>query len=453
LIVFSPGKAEAAVSRGENPASVIDLDGPWEFELQPTSDNRFGDFHWPPTSTKIGAEVRQLWYCEGEHADGPWRKVTCSFGPQFIQSATLPAGKRGKPYEFSWRWGVENDPGHQGWHGLKEEVHDEFLAIGNPRQNAGHSPNVVRYEATKGNTYFSTAVLAPSAVTAYALTGVLKPVKIWLNGEAVAGPALKLKAGANPLVLEYNKPGRTYFVVSKKPAEEPRAEVRLPADGRPVFRPSNLAMRWWKNPNVLPFDIRTAEKSPVAWYRFVSPPGLRGMTVLALGKVQAWADGKPLAGSREFTLPQPSPDPVNVLLRIEQERGCYAGAALTEFIKLDCGPGRMALGDWSKNDGLLSYSGGAWYRKTVDIPAAKEVTLDLGDVVASAEVRVNGSLAGVKVSPPWTVDISRFVKPGGNRIEVLVCNTLANHYTTVPTRYRGPTTSGLLGPVKLVYHR
>jgi hypothetical protein len=171
------------------------------------------------------------------------------------------------------------------------------------------------------------------------------------------------------------------------------------------------------------------------------------MTVTARGKVQAWADGKPLTN---FTLPQPAAKPVTVLLRIEQARGCYGGAALPEYIKLDCGPGQIALSDWSKNEGLACYSGGAWYRKTVTIPAAKQqVILNLGDVVASAEVRVNGQLAGIKVAPPWTLDITKFVKPGPNRIEVLVCNTLANHYLTIPTRYRGKPTSGLLGPVTI----
>jgi hypothetical protein len=224
---------------------------------------------------------------------------------------------------------------------------------------------------------------------------------------------------------------------------------------QPKFKSSNLTMRWWNNEDVLPFDVRANEKAPVGWYRFVSPPGLQGMTVVARGKVQAWADGKPLgdisdAGSlARFVAKQPSAKPVTVLLRIEQKRGCYAGAALPEVIKLDCGPGQIALGDWSANEGLLSYSGGAWYRKTVTIPAAKQVRLGLGDVFASAEVRVNGRLAGIKVSPPWTLDITEFVRPGENRIEVLVCNTLANHYTTVPTRYRGQTTSGLLGPVQI----
>ena len=135
LIVFSPGKPEIASVPSAEPVEVVNLDGDWEFELQPTRDNRFGDFHWPPTPTLIGAEVRQLWYCEGDNTNGPWRKVTCSFGPQFIKSATMPASEEspppdGKPYEFSWRWGIENDPGHQGYHGLKEEVHDEFIALG-----------------------------------------------------------------------------------------------------------------------------------------------------------------------------------------------------------------------------------------------------------------------------------------------------------------------------------
>ena len=34
-------------------------------------------------------------------------------------------------------------------------------------------------------------------------------------------------------------------------------------------------------------------------------------------------------------------------------------------------------------------------------------------------------------------------------IEVPVYNTLANHYTTIPTHYGGPAASGLLAPVQL----
>ena len=142
---------------------------------------------------------------------------------------------------------------------------------------------------------------------------------------------------------------------------------------------------------------------------------------------------KPLTDRRRHVLvPQPSAKPVTVLLRIEQERGCYGGAALAGADQAGLRPGPdRALGDWSKNDGLLSYSGGAWYRKTSH-PCRQAGRSRPGRRRRVRRGPCNGQPAGVKVSPPWTLDITKFVKPGGNRIEVLVCNTLANHYTTVP---------------------
>ena len=347
--------------------------------------------------------------------------------------ALAPAGQ---VYEFSWRWGVEGDPGDQGYHGLKEKVDDNFIVVGKAIPT-WIGANSTSYAMEGAGTYLWTTIMAPCEILAHALTGAIKPAKVWLNGAVVTGGVLRLKAGANPLVLEYGKPGRTYFVASTE-ASLPESKI------------SALAMSWHNDPTVLPFDVRAGEAKPVGWYRFTSPPGLQAMTVTARGKVQAWVGGRELAVSgNKWTLSEVSALPVEVMIRIEQERGCYGGAALLEPICMECVPGFIALGDWSAIDGLLSYSGGAWYRKTVFIPASKEVILDLGAVAASAEVRVNGQSAGVRVASPWRFEITQLVKPGENRIEILVCNTLANHYTTVPTRYRGETTSGLLGPVKI----
>jgi hypothetical protein len=285
-------------------------------------------------------------------------------------------------------------------------------------------------------------------------TGDIKPVKAWLNDAEISGKTVQLKAGANPLALQYDKakPGLTYFVIATTELPTPEREpAKYPQGQQPKFKLRPLASCWWNNPAVLPFDVRPEEQTPVGWYKFQSPPGLSSITLNAHGKVRAWADNKPMEekAAGQFSVAQPTPGPVTVLLRIEQERGWYGGATLNEPIRLNCGSGSIALGDWSKNEGLASYSGGAWYRKTLSLPAAKKVVLDLGSVAASAEVRVNGKLAGVRVAPPWTLDISDLVKPGDNQIEVLVCNTLANHYCTVPTNYRGSPVSGLLGPVKI----
>jgi hypothetical protein len=158
------------------------------------------------------------------------------------------------------------------------------------------------------------------------------------------------------------------------------------------------------------------------------------------------------AGPGRFESSTALPCAAVVALRVVPETGAGGGAVFPEPIRLECGPGLTTLGDWSKSGVLECYSGGAWYRKTVSLSSEQvhgKVTLDLGKVVATAEVRINGEPAGIRVAPPWRVDISQQVRPGDNRIEVLVFNTLANHYTTIPTRYRGDPTSGLLGPVTL----
>ena len=129
------------------------------------------------------------------------------------------------------------------------------------------------------------------------------------------------------------------------------------------------------------------------------------------GKLTAWADGAsctvtpgaPRAdGAVEYrvAVASPSPKPVLVALRIEQQRGLYGGAAIPEPVKQECGVGRIALGDRGVTEGLRCYSGGVWYRKTIRLatdPVQGKLVLDLGNVVSTAELRMNGKSAGIKV--------------------------------------------------------
>lgn len=663
LIVFSPGEAELAPSLAiRHPHTQISLDGEWEFALQPVLDNRFGDFHWPPSPELLGAEVRQFRYADEASPDpgwqgagfddSKWALATHSFGPKFWKLGPLPPGVdldsqlaalqavdpavpvesggrryRWQPYDFSWRWGIEGNPGHQGYHGLKENVTDNFIGLGRPASAKnetifGPEPGGTRY-------YLWSSVASEVECQAQALAGPIKPSAAWLNHQRLApNGAASLRAGSNPLLLRYDQPGRTYFVFSTaKPSTAPgdvmeesplsaadagapfssaamwiwlepaagercfrksftldqapaKARLRVtgddgyrawlngtetgsgsrwqrvqefdvtaqlrtganalaitahnrggpggvlaelilsdangatrriatdaswrawvgnsiqtdeavskPAqqisayagslwathpDGPPQLdtapRPSaaaspsvaeenhgRLAMRWHNDPAILPYDTRPQVAQPAGWYRFRAAPGLRELQVPAAGGARAWINGEPVRGTRtaagwRFELAGPVQTAAVVALRIEPPRGCYGGAAIPEPIRQVCGAGRMEPGDWSKIDGLTCYSGGACYRRRVTLAAEQisgPVVLDLGNAVSSAEVRVNGELAGIRVAPPWRVDISKQVRPGENRIEVLVYNTLANHYLTIPTRYRGELTSGLLGPVKL----
>jgi len=80
--------------------------------------------------------------------------------------------------------------------------------------------------------------------------------------------------------------------------------------------------------------------------------------------------------------------------------------------------------------------------------------LNLGDVAAAAEVAVNGENVDSCLHRPWQVDVSSFLRPGENRIEIVVANTLASHYSVgMPCgrRYipQGQTRAGLFGPVTI----
>jgi hypothetical protein len=63
------------------------------------------------------------------------------------------------------------------------------------------------------------------------------------------------------------------------------------------------------------------------------------------------------------------------------------------------------------------------------------------------EVTVNGQSAGVRLWAPYQMEITDFLKPGENMLELRVANTLVN----LLERVERP--SGLAGPPKLVPYR
>jgi hypothetical protein len=89
---------------------------------------------------------------------------------------------------------------------------------------------------------------------------------------------------------------------------------------------------------------------------------------------------------------------------------------------------------WSEQ-GCPNYSGTAVYRCAATLPetlAATRVFLaaDAGD--DALEVVVNGRSAGVRLWPPYTVEVTDQVVPGENTIDLRVANTAINMLSGVP---------------------
>jgi hypothetical protein len=495
IVAFTPGKPHVnPPPKDERPARQRTLPTEWAVAFVPTMDNTYGDFRMPVTADNkmIGLEARRFaWARETEALaktamlpatdDRAWAKQLHGFGPQFYVLGPLPddtdaaaleaelakfssvdpsqpVSVKGKafawqPYDFSWRMGKEGDSGHQGYHGLKRTVTDDFLCLG----KAAGGLNETRYEPDKaGKTYYlwTSATVAQAVAASVEVSRtppadkshtspVITPAALYVNGTRLGDLAqpVPLKAGANPILVRYDKAGRGHLVLRRQGVPAP--QTRTP-----------LAMRWHDDPGVIPFDVQ-AGKLAAEWFRFLSAPGTTAIRVQARGKVEAWVDGEPMAdkGDGRFVAAKTAVHAAVIALRVTPETGRSGGAVIPEPVLVETdGSGVMALGDWSRNGILNNYSGGVRYGtsfKLTEEEAAGRVELDLGSVTATAEICVNGKPVAVLVAPPWKTALAGVLKSGDNKLEVLVYNTLSNHYQTIPSNYRGSPVSGLMGPVVL----
>lgn len=131
------------------------------------------------------------------------------------------------------------------------------------------------------------------------------------------------------------------------------------------------------------------------------------------------------------------------------------------------------LASWADHEdtGVKYFSGTATYYKNVTADAAwfsesNELWLNLGAVKNLAEVIINDKSVGVLWKAPFRTNITSYLQPGENKIEIKVTNLWVNRligdaqpgvtnkitYTTMPF-YQADSPlqpSGLLGPVKII---
>lgn len=470
-------------------AAPVKLDGFWECEYSPTMNNKWGDYRYPASNEMIGPEAPFVKYRAETAADGAspawrskefndddWQQASCTFGPYWqtldpisarldskelqkkvVAAASEPADAiesdgeslRWQPYNYSWKFGVDRPDVHQFKTDGLGPVSPNFLVLDPPRG----AQSTVRYLATR--------VFSPRKQTLYFDFGGLEkapPRQAWVNGNLVvdvSGRPLKalnsveLAAGWNDVVLRIEQTGRKPLATFALFHAQPQTP------DQPRFMPLS---RWYDVAQDLVYDCYPKEHESIGWYRFVAPPGAKQAKLnLVAESVEAWVDGQPIDVVDDvihFTPSAQGPAKTRqVALRVHNKPGHYEGAAFQGPIAFTCGAGQIALGDWS-NSGLQYYSGGLKYKRRFHLTnaqASSAVSVDLGDVRTSAEVKLNGLSVGVQLARPFIFDLSDVVKPGENVIEIEVLNTLANFMSAGHSKYvyKGQTVSGLLGPVSL----
>ena len=121
-----------------------------------------------------------------------------------------------------------------------------------------------------------------------------------------------------------------------------------------------------------------------------------------------------------------------------------------------------ALFDWRTHPQLRGYPGEALYTHTfvlADTLPGRHFLLELGGVADMVEVRLNTHNLGTLLYPPFRLDVTDYLVPGANTLEIWVQPALRNHWVSrgrageaayVPYASLPMLPAGLLGPVRLV---
>ena len=354
-------------------------------------------------------------------------------------------------YDYSLRIGVEDNPGSQGFHGLKYKISDDFLLM--PKE---------------GSYFFKTYLNCENKTLVDIEISGKKPDAIFINGKRIKSGTSSLKKGTNSVILLYTEVKEKKFSNHWETVDlRERSAVLFKKSGSILKPAESLSMKWYGQESILDFDVYGNNRK-VGYYRFTAPPGLNRMHFEVYGTVKAYQDGEEVRiesiqplnekglQSYELVINEVKKDFSEICFETEHVSGFYGGSAFPEPLELKCEKGHIKTGDWSEMGVLKAYSGGLWYRKNVNLSEEElsgNIFLDLGEVAASAEIHINGKKVGICLRKPFRIDITKFVKEGDNYFEILVYSTLANHYSTIPTpqMYRKSYEAGLIGPVKILW--
>jgi hypothetical protein len=309
-----------------------------------------------------------------------------------------------------------------------------------------------------------------------------KNVKLWINDELIFAmysnpPGFELRDAFGHKCKVHLKAGWNQVLVKVVSADVGPALVfylRLTdASGSPAH---GLVAAW------RPSDEEVSRKEQEAkrrdedlerWYRVDVPAGTTALLLPHRPALQAaYLNGKKITlGEGRIQFPELDfrERPTLVLQ--------MAGAdELNDFLRFESGETQYHLGSWTRT-GLTYYAGTATYERDFELAPdfrGDQILLDCGEVGVAVEIFLNGQKVGTRLWKPYSVDVTKFIKPGRNHLQIMVTNEsdaamratpdfksyqetqdlvdVFLGYGTVPYM-DAIDINGLIGPVRLVPYR
>jgi hypothetical protein len=471
---------QAHLDTGE--AKPITLDGEWDFRPRPdTVSVPFAKVRDAPTG-----RGEQLGWTSPSFDDTAWPSAWLSEAQNTIRNWNVIGpfpNENDQGFLQAYPPEKEFDPGrkYRGWDGQEVEwkryFGDEpFLTpgrwgvswtetSGGPYAGTSHIVQFNRVLETAGKTwvisYARTCLYSPREQQALLVLAADNNDRVWLNHqlafERLRHPfwyelndnwadriPVELKAGWNELLVKVGfgrEAGSGYYGFTLRVADH---------TGKTLTDVVSALQ---------PYDVNAAQKESEwrRWYRLEIPPGCVAVKPLALRQPY-----RLFVNGREFPVAAGGSIDIQGMLRRERNELVIAAQPddhLSFPIQFVTGVTPFALTPWTRT-GLANYSGTAIYEKTFTIPESyrtRRLMLDLGRLSAVAEVWVNDQQAGTLPWRPYRLDITRSVRPGENRLKVIVTNTEANARAVGPlipmlggSLLGNIDVDGLEGPVRII---
>lgn len=284
--------------------------------------------------------------------------------------------------------------------------------------------------------------------------------KLWINGELIFSRYNRPNYYEMRDPFGYKRPvllRKGWNQVLLKIVDDPRHTELLfylhflDQDGEPVQGLENC----WK-----PDDSSALKKSherhlldkhSERWYRLEVPAGTRSFLLPKRGLIEsAYLNG------RELRVVHNRLDYANLNSRSSNVLAFKipGGKELTSPLSFETGETLYHLGCWT-GTGLQYYVGSASYEKVFKLATElekQEVVLDCGSVGVVAEVWLNEQKVDERIWEPFSMNVTRFLRPGENRLKIVVTNTYAPKRTK-PAHMHVIDMNGLVGPVRLIPYR
>ena len=163
-------------------------------------------------------------------------------------------------------------------------------------------------------------------------------------------------------------------------------------------------------------DVKLDQLEQVEEREVIGLAGSSGPCAARIQRGRAVREGAATAG------PVPPPFPVAGRWKLTAEGVRFARRELV----------MEQLVPWGEREELRFFSGTGTYEVDLQLPDAYlsqdlEVTLDLGRVGDVAEVFWNERPVGVRWMEPYRLTVTKYLRPGTNRLRVMVTNTLIHH--------------------------